>query len=114
MIEDVIIAVLALNGILCTAALVWLLRQAARRRDSDWPEELTAFELPEKLEPPVPDGDSFGRYPASEIFSIMAEHYPDAYERYELGRMNGAERLQVWESCCAIHDARFEIEELCS
>jgi hypothetical protein len=114
MIEDVIIAALALNGILCSAALVWLLRRAARRHDSEWPPEAPMFELPDKIEPFGADGGSFERYPASEIFSIMEEHYPNAYERYQSGRMESAERLHVWEACCAIHDARFEIEELCS
>ena len=32
-IETFVIAALALNGILCTAALIWLLRRAGRRRD---------------------------------------------------------------------------------
>ncbi|CAN5817094.1 hypothetical protein BH20GEM1_BH20GEM1_02010 [soil metagenome] len=113
MIENVIVAALALNGILCSAALVWLLRRAARRHDSEWPSE-PAFDLPDKVEPFALDGDSFGRYPTSEIFSIMEEHYPNAYERYQTGHMESAERLHVWEACCAIHDARFEIEELCS
>jgi hypothetical protein len=31
-----------------------------------------------------------------------------------MGRMESAERLQLWDACCAIHDARVEIEELCS
>ena len=53
-------------------------------------------------------------FPSREIVEIMAEHYPVAYERYRLGRMESSERLQVWDACCAIHDARFEIEELCS
>jgi hypothetical protein len=44
----------------------------------------------------------------------MAEHYPAAHERYRLGSMESAERLHVWDACCAIHDARSEIEELCS
>lgn len=114
MLQDAIIAALALNGILCTAALAWLLRRAAQRHDRDWPAEFPSFDLPDKLEPPDPDAESFGRYPSSEIFSIMAEHYPAAYERYRLGRMESAERLQVWDACCAIHDARVEIEELCS
>ena len=113
MLEDAIIAVLALNGTLCTAALVWLLRRAARRRDKEWPE-LPWFDLPDKLEPPGPDAEFFGRYPSAEIFSIMAEHYPAAHERYRLGSMESAERLHVWDACCAIHDARSEIEELCS
>lgn len=113
MLEDAIIAALALNGILCTAALVWLLRRAGRRRDRDWPVELACFDLPDKLEPPDP-AESFGRYPSSEIFSIMAEYYPAAYERYRFGRLESSERVQVWDACCAIHDARFEIEELCS
>lgn len=114
MLEDVIIAALALNGIFCTAALVWLLVRAARRRDRDWPPEPPAFDLPDKLEPPGPEAESFGRYPSAEIFSIMAEHYPAAYDRYRMGRMESAERLQLWDACCAIHDARVEIEELCS
>ncbi len=112
--EDAIIAALALNGILCTAALVWLLRRAGQRHDREWPAEHPTVELPEKIELFDLDLDSFGRYPVSEICSIMAEHYPAAYERYRLGRMETSERLQVWDACCAIHDARFEIEELCS
>ena len=114
MLEDAIIAALALNCILCTAALVWLLRRAGKRHDSEWPAEHPANELPDKIELTYLDIDSFGRYPVSEICSIMAEHYPAAYERYRTGRMESAERLQVWDACCAIHDARFEIEELCS
>jgi hypothetical protein len=111
-IETLVIAALALNGILCTAALVWLLRRAGRRRDREW--ELALFDLPDKLEPPGFELESFGRYPSREIADIMAEHYPVAYERYRLGRMEPNERQQVWDACCAIHDARFEIEELCS
>jgi hypothetical protein len=111
-IETLVIAALALNGILCTAALVWLLRRAGRRRDREW--DLALFNLPDKLEPPGFELESFGRYPSREIVEIMAEHYPIAYERYRLGRMEPSERLQVWDACCAIHDARFEIEELCS
>jgi hypothetical protein len=112
--EDAIIAALALNGILCTAALIWLLRRAGLRHDREWPAEHPTVELPDKLELLDLDGDSFGRYPVSEICSIMAEHYPAAFERYRTGRMESNERLQVWDACCAIHDARFEIEELCS
>ncbi|HET6637643.1 MAG TPA: hypothetical protein VFH82_02555 [Gemmatimonadota bacterium] len=114
MLEDAIIAALALNGILCTAALIWLLRRAGLRHDREWPAEHPTVELPDKLELLDLDGDSFGRYPVSEICSIMAEHYPAAFERYRTGRMESNERLQVWDACCAIHDARFEIEELCS
>ena len=114
MLEDAIIAALALDGILCTAALVWLLRRAGQRHDSEWPAEHPATEPPDKIELAYLDIDSFGRYPVSEICSIMAEHYPAAYERYRMERMESAERLQVWDACCAIHDARFEIEELCS
>ena len=114
MVEGLIIAALALNGILCTTALVWLLRRAGRQRDEDWPDELLWSDPPDKLEPPDSDAESFGRYPSSEIFSIMAEHYPAAFQRYRQGQMETVERLQVWDACCAIHDARFEIEELCS
>ncbi|MGH7565635.1 MAG: hypothetical protein ACREK2_02275, partial [Gemmatimonadota bacterium] len=90
MLENAIIAALALNGILCTAALVWLLRRAAQRRDRDWPAEFASFDLPDKLEPPALDAEAFGRYPSPEIFDIMAEHYPAAYERYRLGHMESA------------------------
>lgn len=114
MIESLVIAALALNGILCTAALVWLLRSAGRRRDREWAADLALVDLPDKLEPPGFDLESYGRYPSREIVEIMAEYYPVAYERYRLGRMESSERLQVWDACCAIHDARFEIEELCS
>ena len=114
MLEIVVIAALALNGILCTAVLVWFLARAARRRDRDWPVEIPAFDLPDKLEPPDLDPDPFGRYLSPEIFSIMAEHYPAAYDRFRSGQMDAADRERVWEACCAIHDARFEIEELCS
>ena len=114
MIESLVIAALALNGILCTAALVWLLRSAGRRRDREWAADLALVDLPDKLEPPGFELESYGRYPSREIVEIMAEHYPVAYERYRLGRMGSSERLQVWDACCAIHDARFEIEELCS
>ena len=114
MIETFVIAALALNGILCTAALIWLLRRAGRRRDREWIAELAPFEAPEKLEPPDLGLDSLVRDPAREIVEIMAEHYPVAYERYRLGRMDPAERRQVWDACCAICEARVEIEELCS
>jgi hypothetical protein len=113
-IESLVIAALALNGILCTAALVWFLRYAGQRRDREWLAELALFDLPDKLEPPGFELESYGRYPFREIAEIMAEHYPVAYERYRLGRMESSERRQVWDACCAIHDARFEIEELCS
>ena len=119
-IETLVIAALALNGILCTAALIWLLRRAGRRRDREWIAELAPFGPPEKLEPPDLGIDPFLRDPAREIVpvreivEIMAEHYPVAYERYRLGRMDSAERKQVWDACCAICGARAEIEELCS
>jgi hypothetical protein len=113
-IEALVIAALALNGILCTAALVWLLRRAGLRRDREWVAELALFDLPDKLEPPGFELEPPGRYPSREIVDIMAEHYPVAFERYRLGSMERAERAQVWDACCAIHDARYEIEELCS
>jgi len=113
-VEIVVIAALALNGILCTAALVWLLRRAGRQRDRDWPAEAFLFDLPDKLEPPVPESDPFGGYPSAEILSIMAEHYPAAYARFRSGRLETPERIEVWDACSAILDARFEIEELCS
>lgn len=114
MVEIVVIAALALNGIVCTAALVWLLRRAGRQRDRDWPAEAFFFDLPDKLEPPASDPDPFGDDPSPEILSIMAEHYPVAYARLRAGRLDTLARIEVWDACCAIHDARFEIEELCS
>jgi hypothetical protein len=111
-VEIVVIFALALNGIVCTAALVWLLGRAGRRREREWPAETFLFQVPDKIEPPDPD--PFGAYPAREILDIMAEHYPGAYARYRSGRLDTFERIDVWDACCAIHDARFEIEELCS
>lgn len=112
--EIVVIAALALNGILCTAALVWLLGRAGRRREQDWPAEAPAFDIPDKLEPPSPELDPFGSHSWTEILAIMAEHYPVTYARFHAGRLDPLERTEVWDACCAIHDARFEIEELCS
>ena len=114
MVEIVVITALALNGILCTAALVWLLQRAGRQRDHDWPGGATRFDVPDKLEPPAFDLGPLGHYPSPEILSIMAEHYPVAYAGYRAGRLDTLERIEVWDACCAIHDARFEIEELCS
>ena len=114
MIETLVIAALAFNGILCTAALIWLLQRAGRRRDQEWLAEFAAFDPPEKLEPPDLPLDPLSDDPAREVVEIMAEHYPVSFERYRLGRMDPAERRQVWDACCAIREARVEIEELCS
>lgn len=114
MIELFVLAVLALHGLACTVILTLVIWRAARWRDArsigrgDWPL------APEKLEPPDFDEPFLDAYPADEIFSIMAEHFPVEYARYRRGELPHAERSEVWDTCCAIHDARFDIEELCS
>ncbi|MBW3660813.1 MAG: hypothetical protein KY397_04175 [Gemmatimonadetes bacterium] len=106
--ELVILGALALYGILCTTALVAIMARG-RREDVD-----PSPPAPEKLEPPEARWPALERHPVGAIFPIMAEHFPAEYERYRDGRLGYRERRQVWETCCAIHDARIEIEELCS
>ena len=112
MIELVAAMVLALHGILCSAILVVYLWHESRRRDARW--SMPPPPAPEKLEPPdlsYPDSE---RYPAGQVFAIMREFFPDEYQRYRAGRLGYIERRWAWDACCSIHDARAEIEELCS
>lgn len=105
-------AVLALHGILCTAILVAYLWRAARWREARW--EIPEPGAPDKLEPPDLAYPELEEYPAAEIFGIMREFFPTEHERYLAGRLGYAERRWVWQACCSIHDARVEIDELCS
>jgi len=111
-VELAAVLVLALHGILCSAILVVYLWREARRRDDGWPPAYPG--APDKLEPPDLDYPDSESYPAAEIFAIMREYFPDAYDRYRTGRLGYVERRWTWQSCCSIHDARAEIEELCS
>lgn len=111
--ELLVFAVLALHGLACTVALVFFIWRAARWRDLRWAELRLAEAVPDKVEPPY-DPASVDAHPAAEIFPIMAEHFPAEYVRYRLGRLGVIERRWVWETCCAIRDARTEIEEICS
>lgn len=74
---------------------------------------MPAAQAPEKLEPPYgfPEVEPVSE---AEIFDIMREFYPEEHERYRSGRLGYAERRWLWEACTAIHEARAEIEELCS
>ncbi|MFN2383516.1 MAG: hypothetical protein ABR559_04560 [Gemmatimonadota bacterium] len=116
MIEIALIAVLALHGIVCTTILAVVLWRAARFRETQWPALPlpVLVEAPDKLEPPTQSYEARERYPAETIFPIMAEYFPIEYDRYRAGRLGYAERRWVWEACCAICNARSEIEELCS
>lgn len=105
--ELVVLVALALYGIGCTAVLV-----AVMAGRGDDPEPLPT--APDKLEPPDARWSAGEAYPADEIFPIMAEHFPAEYARYRAGRLGYRERRRVWDACCSIHDARAEIEEICS
>lgn len=107
MLEFFVVAVLALHGLVCTVILIVVLWKSAARRDLDWPVDAHCPIVPEKIEPPE-------RYSAAEIIPIMAEHFPEEYERYRRGELPRPSRRRVWDTCCAIRDAREEIEELCS
>ena len=112
MTELLVFAVLALHGLCCTVALGLFLWRAARWRDRQLASAPPAAVVPEKLEPPYEPAR--GPQPAAEIFPIMAEHFPVEYARYRRGELGYPERRWVWEACCAVRDARVEIEELCS
>ena len=112
MVEVLVVAVLALHGILCSAILLVYLWRAARWRDSAW--SMPDGAAPEKLEPPDPSLFDPERVPASEILTIMREFFPDEYDRYRSGRLGYSERRWLWDACSSIHEARTEIEELCS
>ena len=111
--EFAVFALLALHGILCTAALVTLLLRAEQRR----PPAPDGVDAPEKLEPPEDLEPPFEAVPGESsevVFAIMAEFFPDEYGRYRAGGLGYAERRWAWEAACAIRDARVEIEEICS
>lgn len=103
--ELVILGLLALYGILCTTALVAAL--ARGRPDRSTPPPL----VPEKIEVPETDWPPLEGENPNDILPILAEHFPEHYERYRRG--DPPERW-IWETCRAIRDARPEIEELCS
>jgi len=109
-IELLAVAVLALHGIVCAIVLAVYLWRTARRREARRPNPAA----PDKLEPPDLAYLDAERYSASEIFAIMREFFPDEYERYRSGRLGFVERRWTWDACCSIHDARAEIEEICS
>lgn len=113
MIEIVAVAVLALHGILCSAILVVYLWRVARWREERWSIP-PAPNAPDKLEPPDRAYPELERYSAAEIFAIMREFFPEEYERYRTGRLGYVERRWTWDACCSVHEARAEIEELCS
>ena len=112
MIEVLVVAALALNAIVCSAILLVYLWRAARWRESAW--SIPNVEAPEKLEPPDPGFFEPEHLPASEIQVIMREFFPAEYDRYRSGRLGYTERQWLWDACCSIHEARTEIEELCS
>lgn len=114
MLELFAIAVLALYGVACTAILVFALWRSSCHRDARLAELEALAEASDALTPPTPALPFLHAYPADEIFPIMAEHFPVAYDRYRNGTLDEAARREAWEACCAIHDARVEIEELCS
>ncbi len=103
---------LAVQSLACVLGLGWLLHCAARRRAADARLPLEP-PVPDKLEPPAGDYPALEGHPADEIFSIMAEFYPDHYSSYSAGALDSAARRWAWDASCAIYDARFEIQELC-
>lgn len=109
-IEPVILGFLALAGIVCTALLAFALVHSGWRFD-----QRRRVEEPDPPSAPVSpfDGPGMERYRAEEILPIMREHFPVEYERYRLRVIGVEERRWVWKSCCAILDARLEIEEIC-
>ncbi|MGH7572406.1 MAG: hypothetical protein ACREMK_11275 [Gemmatimonadota bacterium] len=109
MIEFFVFALLALHGLACTTILALLLWRSARQRD-----RVHSVAVPEKLEPPDLPYPALEGHPADEIFAIMAECFPRGYEMYVTARLSAAEERELWTMCCAVHDARTEIEELCS
>ena len=113
MVELLAVGVLALHGILCSVILALYLWRSARWRDGRWPIG-EGGKAPDKVEPPEPPYPDSESYSADEIFAIMREFFPDEYERFRSGRLGYVERRWTWDACCSIHDAREEIEELCS
>ncbi len=118
MLEFFLVAVLALHGLACTVILIFVLWRAARRRDLSWPEPLQPPLVPEKIEFPDTtsgfDGTPFDGYASEEILPILAEHFPEEYARYRRGELPYGVSTATWTTCCAIHEALLEIEELCS
>ncbi len=114
MLELFLIAILALHGLASTAILIVMLWHVSRRHEPRWSELGVSCPTPDKLDPPDLSYPLLERYPTTEIFPIMAEHFPEHYERYRRGQLSYVERQRAWENCCTIHDARAEIEELCS
>ncbi|CAN5254880.1 hypothetical protein BH18GEM1_BH18GEM1_16700 [soil metagenome] len=117
MLEFFVVAVLALHGLACTVILIFVLWRTARRRDLSWPEPLQLLAVPEKIE--LPDTASFGGmsfdgYASEEILPILAEHFPEEYASYRRGELPYGVSTETWATCCAIHEALLEIEELCS
>ena len=109
MIEFFVFALLALHGLACTAIMALLVWRSARQRDRE-----QAVVVPEKLEPPDLPYPDLEAHPAGEIFAIMVECFPRGYEMYVTARLPAVEERELWTMCCAVHDARAEIEELCS
>ncbi|HUP01033.1 MAG TPA: hypothetical protein VM737_05870 [Gemmatimonadota bacterium] len=101
MLEFFVVAVLALHGLVCTVILVLVLWRSSRRRDLE-------------LSDSSPAPDPVESYPPGEIIPIMAEHFPEEYEHFRRGDLPLPTRSRLWETCCAIRDARQEIEDLCS
>ena len=110
MIELFVFALLALHGLACTAILALLIWKSARERDRQH-EQVGA---PDKLEPPDLPYPMLESHPADEIFAVMGDCFPEAYGAYFEGRLTPTEQRDLWTMCCAVHDARAEIEELCS
>ena len=109
MIELFVLALLALHGLACTMILALLIWRSARQRDLR--EEFT---VPDKLEPPDLPYPALESHPVDEVFAVMGDCFPDRFVAYVEGRLTPAEQRDLWAMCCAIHDARAEIEELCS
>lgn len=109
MIEFFVFALLALHGLACTTILALLVWRSARQRD-----RRPAVVVPEKLEPPDLPYPALESHPSEEIFAIMTECFPRGYELYVTGRLAPSDERELWAMCCAVHDARAEIEELCS
>lgn len=110
MIEFFVFALLALHGLACTTILALLVWRSARQRDGG---QATVV-APEELEPPDLPYPALEGRPSGEIFAIMAECFPRGYELYVTDRLAAADQGELWTMCCAVHDARAEIEELCS
>lgn len=110
MIELFIFALLALHGLACTTILALLLWKSARERDHHH-EDLP---VPSELEPPDVPYPVLERHPADEVFAVLGDCFPDSYVAWFEGRLTPAEQQDLWTMCCAVHDARAEIEELCS